>query len=254
MGKFVNYAHRGASTYCPENTMLSFYTGIYMGANGIETDVQVTKDGVLVLFHDDTLNRILGIDGSIKDYTYEELRTYNVKNGLLFDKIPTFEDFLIHFNHYDLTFAIELKVVGIEREVAELIYKYGVEKKVVVTSFIFEAIEKMREVAPELKIGYLTTLYKKKIQNDVEATPEEIETRAEKIIADLRKIGAEELCPRGSDITPERVRLWKSMGFGVRAWGISNTDVMKAVYDAGADGMTVNFPDELTRYIKEKNV
>ena len=88
MGKFVNYAHRGASTFCPENTMLSFYTGIYMGANGIETDVQVTKDGVLVLFHDDTLNRILGIDGSIKDYTYEELRTYNVKNGLLFDKIP----------------------------------------------------------------------------------------------------------------------------------------------------------------------
>ena len=74
MQNFVNYAHRGASEYLPENTLLAFYTGIYMGANGIETDVQRTRDGVLVLFHDDTLQRVTGQSGCIADYTFEQLQ------------------------------------------------------------------------------------------------------------------------------------------------------------------------------------
>ena len=243
---FVNYAHRGASTYCPENTMLSFYTGIYMGANGIETDVQMTKDGVLVLFHDDTCNRILGIDGSVKDYTYEELLAYDVRNGALTDKVPTFEDFLQHFSHFDLTFAIELKVAGIEREVAEMIHKYGAEDKVIITSFIFDAIAEMKRVAPEFRIGFLTTLFK---PDETDVT----ETEASRAVIDkLIAMGAYEVCPRGRDITAERVAAWHSLGLGVRAWGISDTEIMKKVYDAGADGMTVNFPDKLTEYMASK--
>ena len=240
---FVNYAHRGASTYCPENTLLSFYTGIYMGANGIETDVQMTKDGIIVLYHDDTLNRILGIDGSIKDYTYEELLAYNVKNGSLYDKIPTFEDFLRHFSHFDLTFAIELKVKGIEREVAEMIHRFGIADKVIITSFIFEAIETMKKVAPELRIGFLTKLFPDPQIDSI------VTNASEEVINKLLAIGAYEICPKGSDINAERVAHWHSLGLGVRAWGISDTDIMKKVYDAGADGMTVNFPDKLTEYI-----
>ena len=243
---FVNYAHRGASTYCPENTMLSFYTGIYMGANGIETDVQVTRDGVLVLFHDDTLNRILGIDGAIKDYTYEELLGYDVVNGDLRDKVPTFEDFLSHFAHFDLTFAIELKVTGIEREVAAMIHKYGIGDKVIITSFIFEAIDEMHRVAPDLRIGYLTSLRKKTEDGGYIDITEQIE---EKLLA----MGAYEICPRGKFITPEKVERWHGLGLGVRAWGISDTEIMKTVCDAGVDGMTVNFPDKLTEYLGAKN-
>jgi glycerophosphoryl diester phosphodiesterase len=55
----------------PENTLLSFYTGLSMGENGIETDVQRTKDGILVLFHRDTITRVTGQEGSIADYTFE---------------------------------------------------------------------------------------------------------------------------------------------------------------------------------------
>lgn len=241
--EFVNYAHRGASTYCPENTMLSFYTGVYMGANGIETDVQKTKDGVLVLYHDDTLGRILGIEGSIKDYTYEELLAYDVKNGELRDKIPTLDDFLSHFKNFDLTFAIELKVAGIEREVADMIRKHGCEGKVIITSFIFGAIEAMKECAPELRVGFLTRLYPKDVEGD---------EKEKRVIADLIRIGADEICPAAGDFTPERVERWHRLGFRVRSWDISNRDVMKAVCDAGADGMTVNFPDKLTEYIKEQ--
>ena len=74
----INYAHRGASEYAPENTLSSFYLGMIQGANGIETDVHRTKDGVLVLFHDDTLDRVSDGVGKISDYTFEELRKVKI--------------------------------------------------------------------------------------------------------------------------------------------------------------------------------
>lgn len=61
----VNYAHRGASEYFPENTLRSFYAGLEMRADGIETDIQRTSDGVLVLHHDDTLERVAGEKGAL---------------------------------------------------------------------------------------------------------------------------------------------------------------------------------------------
>jgi len=233
--QFVTYAHRDASEYCPENTMMSFYLGMQMGANGIETDVQKTKDGVLVLFHDRTLERVTGEHGEIGDYTYEELQSFSVKKGTLYDKIPTLEDFLAHFAYRDITFAIELKVDGIEKEVADLIFRYGIDKKTVVTAFEMERIRKTKEYAPLLRVGYLT----KNVDEDV--------------IHQLMEFGADELCPRGADVTRERVTEWHRLGFNVRAWGISDETIMRQVYDAGADGMTVNFPDALLRYISASN-
>lgn len=233
--EFITYAHRGASQYCPENTLLSFYTGVYMGANGIETDVHRTKDGVLVLFHDSTLERVCGVEGRISDYTYEELCKIPVKRGELYDRIPTLEDFLTHFSGFDLTFAIELKGHGVEEDVADMIFKYGYEKKTVVTSFHLDYIKKIKAYSPTLKIGHLT--------KDV----------SDEATAELLAIGCDEICPEAKDITPERVEKWHSLGFNVRAWGVYNEGLMKATYDAGADGMTVNFPDKLVAYIKEKN-
>ena len=231
--KFINYAHRGASTYCPENTMLSFYTGVQMGANGIETDVQRTKDGILVLFHDDTIKRVTGKDGCIADYTYEELRSFDVNTGALSDKIPTFEEFLRAFSHFDLTFAIELKVAGVEEDTAALVYKYGLENRVIITSFEFDYIAKMKEVAPALRIGYLTS------KTDKETTDK------------LLKLGAYEICPKAETLAKELVDEWHSLGLGVRAWGVFNTDLMKMAYEMGVDGMTVNFPDKLTALAKQ---
>ncbi len=231
---FVNYAHRGASTYTPENTFLAFYTGIYMGANGIETDLQMTKDGVLVLFHDDTITRLTGDQGSVSDYTLEELRNYTFEKDGKTDKIVVFEDFLKQFSFRDITFAIEIKQPGIEAQIADMIRKYHLEHKAVVTSFMPDCIRAIKEYAPELHIGLLC----KDVTDDT--------------INFLKQIGAEEICPPATKVTPESVELWHREGFNVRAWGVKNEELMRQVYDSMADGMTVNFPDKLFAYMKEQ--
>lgn len=232
--KFVNYAHRGASEYMPENTFLSFYTGIYMGANGIETDVQKTKDGVLVLFHDDTIERLTGQSGAVSDYTLEELYTFTFEKNGFTDKIVVFEDFLKHFAFRDITFAIEIKHRGYEKEVVDMMRKYDVCRKSVVTSFIFDSIRIVKEYAPDIYVGFL-----KDGVND-------------ETIAQLKAIRADEVCPVAGEITADKVERWHYEGFNVRAWGVSSVELMKHIYDLGVDGMTVNFPDKLTEYIISK--
>lgn len=231
---FVNYAHRGASEYTPENTLLAFYTGMYMGANGIETDIQMTKDGVLVLFHDDTIMRLTGAEGSIQDYTLEQLRQFTFENNGLTDKIVVFEDFLQQFGWRDITFAIEIKQAGIESQVVDMIRKYNIQSKTIVTSFMLGSVRATKAYAPEQKVGLLTK----------EVT--------EELLAELKTIGAEQLCPYAMDVTEETVARWHAQGFEVRAWGVKDEILMRQVYDAGAEGMTVNFPDKLTSYMAQK--
>lgn len=230
---FVNYAHRGASEYTPENTMLAFYTGIYMGANGIETDVRRTKDGVLVLHHDKTPERMAGDTRLVSEMTLAELRELNFEKNGHTDKIVTLEQFLECMAARDLRFAIELKDKGIEAEVAGYILRYKLQKKCTVTSFRFEYIRNLKRIAPTIRVGWL------------------VKELNEKTVPLLLDIGADEICPPAKDVTPELVEGWHKVGLNVRAWGVTDEELMCKVYDSGADGMTVNFPDKLAAYIKQ---
>ena len=135
---FVIYAHRGASEYYPENTLSSFYAGIDMGADGIENDIQETKDGVLVVFHDDNLKRVTGFDGLVKEHTYAELMELTVKNEAYGreDKICTLDDFIKYIAWRDLTYAIEIKQRGIVGKVIKKLEDAGLKDKCIITSFI----------------------------------------------------------------------------------------------------------------------
>ncbi len=231
----INYAHRGASEYAPENTFSSFYLGLLQGANGIETDVQMTKDGVLVLFHDDTLDRVTDHSGKISEYTWEELQKVKVFGNSyrgFYDRIPAFRTFLETFTQYDITFAIELKETGFEADVVNLIYEFGIEKRTTVTSFLFECLRKTKEIAPSLRVGYLVK------DDGVEH------------IEELKAIGGEEMAPKAPRMTEESVEKLRAAGLGVRAWGILNQDFMRKACELKVDGMTVNFPDKLYDYLK----
>lgn len=230
----INYAHRGASEYAPENTLSSFYLGLLQGANGIETDVQRTKDGVLVLFHDSTLDRATDSDGEIENYTYSELRkvkVYGKCESGFYDRIPTLREFLEKFHSYDISLAIELKGAGVEDETLLMVKEFGIMDKVTFTSFTFEYIERIKALDPAARVGWLCS----------KVTPEMLE--------ELLRIGGEEIAPKADIVTPELMKEWRKLGLGVRAWGVSSVELMKKMCELGVDGMTVNFPDKLKEYL-----
>ena len=233
---FINYAHRGASEYAPENTMSAFYLGILQGANGIETDVRRTKDGVLVLFHDKNLLRVTGHEGAIADYNYRDLLQLRIRNAKTNteDILVKLEDFLRYFAFRDLQFAIELKDADIESDVLALLERFEMKEKTVVTSFKFDYIKRFKSIAPSYRVGYLTDDF------------------VDQKLADMKMIGGEQLCPKAESVTAEKTECWHRMGFSVRAWGVADTALMERVYACGADGMTVNFPDLLTAHIAKE--
>ena len=194
-----------------------------------------TRDGVLVLFHDNDLSRVTGESGAVSDYTFAELQRLTVRNAQTGreDKIIDFETFLRLFAWRELHFAIELKDAGIEAEVAELMDRYGLREKAIVTSFNYENLVRMRAVAPAYKLGYL---YK----------PSE-----EDLFGKAQALHLEQLCPKAESVTEEMVRRCKGMGYSVRAWGVKDEDVMRRMVACGVDGMTVNFPDKLAEEMRK---
>ena len=232
---FINYAHRGASEYYPENTCSAFDAGIRMGANGVETDVQRTRDGELVLFHDASLERVTGVKGMLCDYTLEELSRLSVRSrdGSRSDVIPTLEGFLAGYGSLDITFAIELKADGVARDTIDLLERYHMREKTVLTSFNFESIREAKAYAPQYRVGLLYGADE----------PDPLEK--------IQSVGGEQLCPHAAMLTKEMVDRYHALGLNVRAWGVKDLALMKHVIACGADGMTVNFPDVLAAYLKE---
>lgn len=236
----INYAHRGASEYAPENTLSSFYLGLLQGANGIETDVQRTKDGTLVLFHDDTLERVTDSVGEISDYTLAEIKRIKVmgnSTGGFYDRIVTFREFLEKFADYDIKFAIELKKENTEADVLELIKEFGIQDKTTVTSFNIEYLKICKKLDPSIRVGLLT------VGDGCDR------------IDELKAIGGEEMAPQAECMTEESVYKLRQEDFGVRAWGLFGYApllLMKRMCEIGVDGMTVNFPDRLTQYLNSQ--
>lgn len=230
----INYAHRGASEYAPENTLSSFYLGLLQGANGIETDVQKTKDGVLVLFHDDTLDRVSNKQGRLCDYTWDELKNvkiYGSSTTGFYDRIVTLREFLEKFSQFDINFAIELKGADVESETLEMIKAFGIMNKTTFTSFKFQYIEKIKQLDKTARIGWLVF----SVNNEA--------------IEQLLGIGGEEIAPEAELLSGELMEKCRNAGLGVRAWGVSNIALMKKMCALGVDGMTVNFPDRLREYL-----
>ena len=235
---FINYAHRGASHYAPENTLSAFYLGIQQKANGIETDIRRTKDGHLVLFHDDTLDRVAGVSGGVGDYTLKQLSAFWIRGDeskhFTPDRIVTLEQFFYLFAHRDLTFALEFKDKDIEADTLNLVDKYRIREKCIFTSFQYDNLIRLRELDAAVSIGFLTS-----------RTDDEI-------FKMLRDIRGNQLCLKAETLTPELTSRCRREGFEVRAWGVSDLTLMAHVCQCGADGgMTVNFPDKLTALLEK---
>ncbi len=167
---FVVIGHRGASAYYPENTMTSFKAAYEMGAEMIELDILLSKDGVPVVIHDETLDRTTNGTGKVADYTLTELRKLDA--GLWFgrehagEQIPTLEE-VLQFAKDRIALNIEIKTEavtdellgGIEEKALNLVKKYEMEEYVLFSSFDYRAISHLKKLDVDISAALL---YEKK--------------------------------------------------------------------------------------------
>ncbi|MHC9161706.1 MULTISPECIES: glycerophosphodiester phosphodiesterase [Exiguobacterium] len=151
------YAHRGYSANYPENTLSAFEAALPY-VDGIELDVQLSKDGRLVVIHDETVDRTTNGTGWVKDMTLQELRQLKIDG---YERIPTLEEVLGLIERSNVTLNIELKTdqyayPGIERLAWFAVDEFELGDRVVFSSFNRETLVLMRDVAPVARLAVLT--------------------------------------------------------------------------------------------------
>ena len=158
------FAHRGYSSKYPENTMISFRSAMNYAIDGIELDVHMTKDGHVVVIHDEKVNRTTNGKGYVKDMTLEEIRDLDAgsKFNPLFkgEKIPLLEEVMKLLEPTNLKLNIELKsdvfpYYGMDMEVLKLVEKYGMQHRTIISSFDHETLIRIAEVAPRIETAPL---------------------------------------------------------------------------------------------------
>ncbi len=157
------WAHRGASGHAPENTLPAFELAYTMGADGIELDVQMTKEGIPVVIHDERIDRVSDGNGYVQDFTLEELKTFNVnKNFSAFGRttVPTLAEVYDLVKKMDLTINVELKnseifYDGMERKVLQLAEEKGLADRIIYSSFNHYSMRKIQQLLPAARTAFL---------------------------------------------------------------------------------------------------
>lgn len=154
--KVKGMAHRGYKSKYPENTITAFKAAYELGFSHLELDVQLSKDGVAVVMHDTTVDRMTDAAGAIKDFTFTELRELKVGGT---EKIPTLAEALLYAKD-KMIVSIELKqqgdlYEGLEAETLKIIEETDMMDQVYANSFDHFSVIKMRELSDDIELGLI---------------------------------------------------------------------------------------------------
>lgn len=242
---YLMVAHRGYSALYPENTMISFEKAVEAGCKAIELDVGMTKDGVLVVLHDVTVNRTTNGTGNVHDLTWETVSQLDAGSwkspeftGI---RIPTFESVLDRFKNENVFLVVEIKyqsAYGLEiiDKIANNILKRRMENQCLIMSFNNQMTSIMKNRYSMLNTGLLGSG----------------DTSQAKILA----IGG-----RHSFISWQYINLdsnivteWKNAGLGVNAWTINTETDLQNAYNIGINMFTGNYADKLVRFAEQNSI
>lgn len=217
------FAHRGASGYAPENTLEAFALAETMGADGIELDVQLSKDGELVVTHDESVERISGEQGFVKDYTSEELKRFS---------IPTLKEVLTMVKPGMMQVNIELKTgifwyPQIEEKTLALVKKMKMQERVIYSSFNHYSIRKIRELDADAETAILYS----DVLLDVEQYAE--------------REGIAGLHPSGYHFRmADFAEKYYNSRLKVRVWTVNEEEDMRTLIANGVEAVITNYPDK----------
>ncbi len=236
------FAHRGYSGKYPENTMLAFRKAVEAGADGIELDVQLTRDGEVVIIHDELVDRTTNGKGRVNNYTLEELRKLDASAGYVgvygVNPIPTFREYCEYVKDLPIVTNIEMKTgvleyLGIEEKVLNMIHEFHLEDRVVISSFNHFTIKRMMAMEPELKYGFLSETW---IINAGKYCHEQ---------------GVDCYHPLFRNLIPSVVDELKSYGLEINTYTVNTPEDVQDMLDKGIDIIISNFP-EMALEVREK--
>jgi glycerophosphoryl diester phosphodiesterase len=227
-------AHRGASGYAPENTFAAFDLALKLHADAIETDVRMTRDGVVVLIHDEKVDRTTTGAGFVHELSWQEIESFDA--GVRFaekfagQRIPRASDFLHHFAAR-VPVCLEVKTTAAVEPLLCLFESNGGidDDRLEFTSFEWKIIQRLHTSAPRARIGFLTRAF------------------THDLIDQVRLQGLTRICPPAKDVTVELVDHCHRLGVSVRTWGAKTREVLQHIIDCGVDGTTLNHPDWIRR-------
>lgn len=239
--KPIIYAHRGASAICPENTMIAFKKAVELGSTGIECDVQMTKDGVLIICHDEYLERTTDGKGLLKDYTLAELQKLDAGSWMdkkfAGEKLPTLDELLEFVKKTGILLNIELKngiieYSGLEERVITAVKSFDLANKVIVSSFNHESVHRFKQMTTDIKAGilYMEPLYR--------------------VWEYLEKIGCECAHPYLQAINPSIAQEMKKRSYIINTFTVDSPDFAKRMIEMGVDGMITNYPDKILEVVE----
>ncbi|MCY9059118.1 glycerophosphodiester phosphodiesterase [Bacillus inaquosorum] len=239
------FAHRGASGQFPENTMLAFEKGIEAGADGIELDVQLTKDGRIVVIHDERLDRTTSLKGFVKDTAYDVIKTANAAanhNQMENDiKVPLLEDVLSWAEKKNFLINIELKnsvirYEGMEEKVLKAVKRFNIEERIILSTFNHESLALCARLAPHIERAALTS---------------DVLYQADRYITSIPASGyhPELNSPATADKVLKKMR---NSSIKVRPYTVNRPEDMKRLFEAGADGIFTDFPAKALALLKNK--
>lgn len=219
---FIIIAHRGASSYEPENTFTSFEKAIEMGADMIEFDVRLSLDNKLVCIHDSKVNRTTDGKGMVRDKTVVELLSLDAGSG---NRIPLIEEIFSKYSK-KIMFVIELKDYNTEEQVIELINKYGSIDRVFIVSFSKRILKRVKYLEPLITTGLIKFL-------------------PTNIAKDCRDCGADVIAVFRYFINKKLVDKTKQNGLHLFAWTVNNKAQCRQFKKMGLKGVVTDKPDIL---------
>ena len=246
---FTLIAHRGYSFSAPENSFEAFDMAFEQGFDNFELDAQITQDGQLVVFHDQTVDRVTDGSGEVSDHTMDELRAlkliggYEFKNDFASAYIMTLDEFLGRYTgraHPHL--ELKSREAALPAMVADALKRHGWldvadtgafdAPGITVSSFWADQLYRSKLRLPNVRHGWLIN----------ELTEETVDVCV--------KLGFDSVYPRAATATPESVSHAYDRGLSLRGWGIENDDDMARIYHSGAGGTTVNWPGEAKAFLE----
>ena len=226
----LKIGHRGACGYVPENTIESIEKAIALGVDGVEIDIFKCKSGELVLFHDQTLNNLVGRSERIEELTLEELNECLIMNKY---SIPTLKKVLETVKP-PLFINIELKGSDTALPTSDLLYDFTLKKKwsessFIVSSFKWQELVKLRQLNTTIPIGILVD--RRKTINEA--------------IEFANKINAYAIHPYYKMLNKKNVQKIKNNCFKVFTWTVNNKAEIDNIKKFNVDGIISSYPDRI---------